>query len=208
MAKKRTGHYANAYDIEGPEDAVELYKGWAKTYEDDVAGEYGYAGATETAGRFMAHCPDKSAHILDAGCGTGLVGQELAANGYKDLDGLDISPEMLAEAKKKGVYGKLIEADLTQRTSLGDDSYDSIVCAGTFTHGHVGTEGIDELVRVCRPGGVVCFSIHEDVYDDYGFEAAFQRLTKEGKAELIENAHLDYVPGTETKAWVATLKVR
>ena len=42
--------------------------------------------------------------ILDVGCGTGLVGSELNRIGYKNLDGLDASPEMLKIAAEKNIF--------------------------------------------------------------------------------------------------------
>ena len=46
--------------------------------------------------------------IIDAGAGTGLIGVELKKLGYTNLCALDISAEMLREAKKKEVYTEFI----------------------------------------------------------------------------------------------------
>ena len=42
--------------------------------------------------------------ILDLGCGSGLVGEQLHKRGYQNIDGIDLSAEFLKEAQKKGVY--------------------------------------------------------------------------------------------------------
>ena len=47
--------------------------------------------------------------ILDAGAGTGLLGAALVERGFTSLDALDLSPAMLAEAGRKGIYGSLVE---------------------------------------------------------------------------------------------------
>ena len=52
--------------------------------------------------------------IIDAGAGTGLVGEALAKLGYTNMDALDISQEMLDEAEKKKVYTKFICAPLNE----------------------------------------------------------------------------------------------
>ena len=50
--------------------------------------------------------------LLDAGCGTGLSGPFLKALGYDDIEGLDMSPEMLAIARRRNVYRGLRQAEL------------------------------------------------------------------------------------------------
>ncbi|EKV27387.1 hypothetical protein C882_1889 [Caenispirillum salinarum AK4] len=75
----------------------------------------------------------KVSPVLDAGCGTGLVGVELATRGFPVVDGLDISPEMLGEARAKGVYRDLVEADMTKPlTALATDAYAGVISVGTL----------------------------------------------------------------------------
>ena len=45
--------------------------------------------------------------VLDFGCGTGLVGQNLHENGFRKISGIDASQGMLNQAKGKGVYEHL-----------------------------------------------------------------------------------------------------
>jgi predicted TPR repeat methyltransferase len=52
------------------------------------------------------------AAVLDVGCGTGLAGEALAALGFAVVDGLDISPEMMAVAMARGAYRQCLQADL------------------------------------------------------------------------------------------------
>ena len=53
--------------------------------------------------------------IIDAGAGTGLMAVELIKLGYTNLHALDISQEMLNEAKKKNLYKKIICAPLNDQ---------------------------------------------------------------------------------------------
>ena len=65
---------------------------------------------------------------VDLGCGTGRTGAWLRAHGVKAVDGVDLTPEMLAGARDKAVYRDLIEADLAA-TGLPDKAYDLVsVC--------------------------------------------------------------------------------
>ena len=45
--------------------------------------------------------------IVDAGCGTGLIGVELARHGYRTIDGVDLSPAMVERARQRNVYRDL-----------------------------------------------------------------------------------------------------
>jgi len=71
----------------------------------------------------------------------------------------------------------------------------------------VGMVSLGELARVVRPGGPICFSIHEDVYDAEGYDRAFAQLERAGVCSVAGKEHLDYVRATGAKAWVVTLAV-
>ena len=47
---------------------------------------------------------NKDIKILDAGAGTGIIGEMLVQRGYRNIDALDISEEMLNLAKQRNVY--------------------------------------------------------------------------------------------------------
>lgn len=47
---------------------------------------------------------DKTAKILDVGCGTGLVGEHLFRFGFKSLDGLEPAKQMISIAQTKNIY--------------------------------------------------------------------------------------------------------
>jgi predicted TPR repeat methyltransferase len=160
-----------AYAIRTPEDSVRLYAGWAATYEDDFAARMDWVMPALVAERYVQLAGEVP--VLDAGAGTGLVGQELARRSITPVDGIDISPQMLDLARRKDVYRSLTVADLTRTLPIADASYAGVVSAGTFTHGHVGPSAFDELLRVMRPGALFVGSIHPGVYESGGFAAAF-----------------------------------
>lgn len=97
---------------------------------------------------------NKNIKILDAGAGTGLIGEMLAKQGYTNVDGLDISQEMLKVAAKKNVYKRLICAPLTEANieDIQTAEYDVVVCAGTIVYGQVKASALDECARHVRPG--------------------------------------------------------
>jgi len=95
------------------------------------------------------------ASVLDAGCGTGRVGRELARRGI-DVAGVDLDPEMLATARRKapGVAWHL--ADLA--TVDLERTFDAIIMAGNvMIFLAPGTEGavVANMARHLSPGGVL-----------------------------------------------------
>jgi len=166
-----------AYAVDGPEANRKLYASWAATYESVFLAENDYVYHQHVAAAF---CDDKDGverldgPVLDVGCGTGVVGAELARLGVPLIDGIDISPEMLAKAAVKthegrSTYRQLFEADLTGRLGLDSETYAGIVSAGAFTHGHLGPESIAELLRVARPGARCSLGINSAHFAEAGF---------------------------------------
>lgn len=177
------------YNLQGgPEECLDAYKDWAKNYDEDTVEGMGYV-APEVMADKVASLLQPDAVILDAGCGTGLAGEALAGRGFKTIDGMDISPDMLEVARAKGAYRTLQTEDMTGPLSYDSNTYDAVMCVGTFTHAHVGPKGFDELVRITRPGGPIVATVHEEVWGD-GYEAHFARLEAAGTARLggIEDA--------------------
>ena len=167
MSEKKS--LKDAYSIKTPEDSINLYRSWASSYDSDFAKQNDYLSPLEIAKYFDKYSNNKDTPILDVGAGTGLIGEYLNINS-RELDAIDISPEMLNIARLKNCYSKIIEADLTKRLLINDNHYGAIVSAGTFTHGHVGPDVLDELLRVTRSGGLFVLTIHYKLYKKAGFD--------------------------------------
>ena len=92
--------------------------------------------------------------IIAAGAGTGLNGMELFKLGYTNIDALDISQEMLNEAKKKNIYNMLICAPLTEQriSEIETGEYHAMISTGTLATAHVQPEAVKEMIRVIKPG--------------------------------------------------------
>lgn len=166
-----------AYAVETPDDNRRLYREWAATYDDGFLETHGYVyheSVVRALGRRLSPETCDGA-VADIGCGTGVVGIALRAAGFATVDGVDLSPEMLAVAQTKtaddgtSVYRDLIPADLTEQTSIAADTYAAIVSAGAFTHGHLGPEPIAELVRIARPGATLALGVNAEFFETAGF---------------------------------------
>lgn len=164
----------SAYALSGPEDSRRLYAEWAATYDADFAQATGYRLPEAVAAAYAAS--GGAGPVLDLGAGTGLVGERLAARGIGPVDGVDISPEMLGQARGKRVYRRLIAGDVTAGLTLPANSYAGIVSAGTFTLGHLGPDVLPELLRIARPGALFALSVNAAHHAAAGFAPALAAL--------------------------------
>jgi predicted TPR repeat methyltransferase len=184
----RDAFVSGAYALKGADDAQSFYRLWADDYEGHMADELGYVSPRLTSQRLTRHLADTRAEVLDIGCGTGLTCDHLHEQGFTRLDGIDLTPAMLAKSAARGIYRRLIRADLTLPLDLPDASYDAMVSSGTFTCGHVGPEPFDELVRLLRPGGLMSLCIHQSIWQSQGFAARLGRLVDDGRLTLVEES--------------------
>ena len=176
-------------------DLVELehiYKNWAKKYEDDVINLAGYVGHLITSELLLSYLRNNQAKILDAGCGTGLVGEILNKNEFKDLIGVDFSQEMLNIAKQKKVYQSLELVDLTKKLDYEDNLFDAVICAGTFTCGHVGPEALREMVRITKQGGYICFTVRKQEWEASHYRQIINDLEESQAWQKLEHVTKEY----------------
>ncbi|MER8950788.1 class I SAM-dependent methyltransferase [Mesorhizobium sp. M0809] len=187
-----------------------FYREWASSYELDV-GLDGYcgpmivaelAGAVQTA--YLAKQRTAIA-ILDAGCGTGLVGVELERLGFRLIDGIDLSEEMAEQARQTRVY-RHVRGDVDLNGPLSDydsASFDITVCCGAFTLGHVRPDGLRELARVTRPNGFIIASTRKSYAEATSFEDEVLRLQDAGvlvAAQRLNDGR--YVAEEDAHYWV------
>ena len=152
------------------------YKNWANLYDTDMS-SWGYAYPLQLNKILTNKLRlKKTIKILDAGCGTGYVAEVLNKLNYKNITGIDFSEEMLAIARSKKIYKKLICQSLNEKIELRSKQFELIICTGVLTSGHVGPSAINELVRLLKPQGFFVCSIAESVYKKNGFEKAIKNL--------------------------------
>ena len=174
-----------ATNAKSSQEIVEIYAGWAEDYERRILGN-GYSTPAVATGFFGRYVKPEGGTVLDAGAGSGLMGEVLAPLGYGDLVGIDVSPDMLELARRKGVYKDLREMELGGRLDFPDDAFTAVVSTGVFAAGHAPPESFDDLIRVTKTGGHMVFSVRTDVYVDGGFKEKQETLEREGKWQLVE----------------------
>lgn len=191
---------SEAYQAEGEAGLKAFYKKWADDYDAQMLG-LGYVSPRKIAELLTQHLPARDARILDVGCGTGLTCAYLHEQGYTGLDGIDLSADMVRVATQRGIYRELLVGDVTAPIALPDAAYDAVISSGTFTHGHVGPEPFDELVRLLRPGGVIACTVHQDLWQARGFEDKLASLTRGGVLTCVDLHRDIYYDGGELEGW-------
>ena len=187
-------------DAKNDNSLTEVYRDWAKKYDYDNDHVLGTVSQPKSLNLLSTRLKDKTAKIIDVGCGTGLVGEKLKAKDFICFDGLDISKDMLSIAKSRG-YRNLFLGSLNKQLPVLDDAYDVAMCIGVFTHGHVSSDGFNELCRIVKPGGYVCFTINEGVFEKYGFKDMIAEFQLNKALEVISLYIDDYMTLENVKGY-------
>lgn len=178
-----------AYALDSDEKSRALYRDWAQTYDETMLQGLHYQSPQTVARLLAAHLPDRQAAVLDIGCGTGLLGQGLAEHGFTTIDGLDVSPEMMQVAQRRGVYRHFLKADLHLPLDIPDARFGGASCCGTFTHGHVDARCLDELFRILQPGAPFAFTVKLEVFETLGFKDRLAALVQGGNIRQLSFSH-------------------
>ncbi|NNF91808.1 MAG: methyltransferase domain-containing protein [Boseongicola sp.] len=181
----------------------DIYANWAESYDQDVT-EWGYAtpGRIAMALRRSGANPDKP--VLDFGCGTGLSGLALKATGFAQIDGTDISPEMIAKAKARGIYQHLWLSDPGDMGHVRRGQYPIIVATGVISLGAAPPETLDMLVDVVPSGGLLAFSFNDATLTDRAYT---DRLDAAVLAPDIEMAFEEQGPHLPAKNMTSAVYV-
>lgn len=177
------------YAARTPEQLAAAYADWSNFYDRETLG-LGYTLPFLITGWLARHVPKDAGPLLDAGCGTGLSGPFVRALGYDQLEGLDLSPEMLALARARGGYAKLTQAELGKKLPWPDGHFAAFFSTGVFTEGHAPASGLDELVRITRPGGHAILTVRDMLAERPDFREKFTGLQREGRWAPVEQSPL------------------
>jgi predicted TPR repeat methyltransferase len=170
-----------------PQNVKQFYEDWAKNYNLDTTSS-DYIGPAISAKLLSQYLSEKDSKLLDAGCGTGLVGIELKALGYDRVDGFDLSDSMAEQAIATGAYQQVLGGIDMMRAAENyvDTSYDAILSIGVFTLGHVPPEALIVLLRLASPGGLLLISTRTHYYDQTNFQLVMDDLVDSGQLELLQ----------------------
>ena len=205
MSKKDVSNKVPIYKLKTTEEIMQHYDKWGDKYDQDMV-DWNYTGPKETVNIFKKYATEKDIKILDAGCGTGLVGIELKKFGYANIDGADLSKKLL-DLVPGGYYKKLEQIDLNKPLNKINDIYDAVICVGTFTFGHVKPPALDELIKIVKNKGLICFTVNEGIYEEYGFDKKIKELSDKKLWNIKEFFKSDYIASKNVNAWLSLAKV-
>jgi len=192
-----------AYSVKTPDDNRRLYAKWAATYESSFVDAKQYRYPKAIAEVFNDVVPAVT-RILDIGTGTGLTGMYITRlRPAVVIDGMDISPEMLAQAKLKTredgsvVYRALYERDLTRAVPNENAPFEALFSSGTFTHGHLGPECLRNLLPLLANDGWLVVGVNNEHFESKGFADELNSLVALGAIQTPEIRRIDvYEPGS------------
>ena len=205
--KKNVLDKLDIYKLKTSEELLKYYQDWADNnkYNKDMV-DWNYTAPQEVVSILKKYAFNKNFRILDAGCGTGLVGIELKKNGYSNIEGVDFSQSML-DLVPRGTYKKIEKIDLNKPLKFKDNMYDVLMCVGTFTYGHVKPKALDELIRIIKNRGLICFTINEGIYEEYGFDKKIKELSDSKSWNVKEFFKSDYITTKDVEAWLCLAEI-
>ena len=179
-----------------PDEVRAFYDEWSQRYDDDLA-DWDYRAPARVAGQLAAH-GDRSAAVLDAGCGTGLSGRALRAAGFRgEITGLDLSEASLAIALDSGAYTTVRAASLNEQLPFDSDRFGAVACIGVLTYVPDVEACWREFCRVTATGGVVAFTQREDTWIERDCRNVVDRLVADGCWMPLEVSDPEpYLPAT------------
>ena len=205
--KKDVGNKLDIYKLTTSKELLKYYQDWTKKnkYNQDMI-NWKYAAPEETVSILKKYALNKNCKILDAGCGTGLVGIELKKCGYSNIEGVDFSQNML-DLVPQDIYKKIEKIDLNKFLKFKNNAYDVVMCVGTFTYGHVKPQALDELIRITKNRGLICFTINEGIYKEYGFDNKIKELSDKKSWNVKEFFKSDYIVSKNVNAWLCLSEI-
>ena len=181
------------------------YGGFAKDYDEHLK-NIEWAAPQSIVTKWMEHYSPESLQaqaasgrkhrILDAGCGTGLVGEYMStvvAMDNVELYGGDITPQMLEEVKSKksnASYVDLQVIDLKKELPYEEEFFDSIVSSGVFYVGHCGPDCLPNIFRVLKKNGLLVTTSRKVFYEET--KEGWDKYMKESNCTLLEVCDIPY----------------
>ena len=179
-------------------DKKTVYNDWADNYDEYVK-SLDYTGPKEIVNKLVTYLENtfSKQHILDFGCGTGLVGEELKNHSYDfTLDGIDVSEKMIEKAQAKQIYNKIFNIDFHKEDFKEDQKYNFIISSGVFLEGHVNFNVIDKLHNILEKDGVIIVTIRNS-YKDKNKDTFYSYIKNNKKFKGADITNIDYLKDVE-----------
>jgi len=172
-------------------NSIHFYDEFADTYNEELVVIGNYTGHIKCVEAFLKLGLNRKVAILDLAAGTGLLGSEVIVHGYDNVDGLDSSLGMLAQARRQNIYKDYIVAmvDGLGSIPINDCTYDVVMSSNGFAPGQIYPRAIPEILRIVRPGGYLMWTMREGYQSKSQqfalMDAEIQDIINTGIAKLV-----------------------
>ncbi|WP_224360298.1 class I SAM-dependent DNA methyltransferase [Hyalangium versicolor] len=159
-----------------------LFDQYASHFDDKLRSELAYRAPEHVLAAVQeALGGRRELAVLDLGCGTGLAGVLLRPFARR-LEGIDLSPGMLEQARARGVYDALHPGELHALLEASQGPYELIVAVDVLVYLGALEPLFERVARRLAPGGLFAFTVEKDTEPGY-------RLQPTGRY----SHHLDYL---------------
>lgn len=166
-----------------------LFDSYAGEYDQHLTSTLQYRVPQALCALLAGQVPAGSGlDVLDLGCGTGLSGAALRGLA-RQLTGIDLSPRMLARARERGLYDRLIEGDIVQVLAGQAVSYDLVVAADVFVYIGDLEVVVASAGQVLRPGGWLAFSVESLSEGEYRLQPTGRYAHAPAYLEALARCH-------------------
>jgi predicted TPR repeat methyltransferase len=197
-----------------------LFDQYAERFDADVVETLGYCGPEVLADALARVLGPASGalDVLDLGCGTGLAGRALRPFARR-LEGVDLSPNMIAKAQARDIYDELLIGDMVAATAKSAAAWDLIVAADALAYlGDLGPL-FANVCRALKAGGAFAALVEESRDADVQWQpsrrfahgADYLRRTAAAAGldlALLEPAHFRREKGAPLPGLVFVLRAR
>ncbi|ODN69647.1 methyltransferase domain-containing protein [Methylobrevis pamukkalensis] len=135
-----------------------LFDDYADRFETALVGDLDYQAPQLIAAALASVRPGPVGRVLDLGCGTGLMAEAVAGR-VASIEGVDLSADMVAAARAKGLYADLRIGEVVADLAAGGPSYEVILAADVFVY--IGDLGpvLGAAAGRLGPGGLLAFTV-------------------------------------------------
>lgn len=187
----------------------EIYNKWADSYDNYVKSKK-YTGPKELVDKLFNIIisnkieKSKKINILDFGCGTGLIGEEIKRRMMiVSLDGIDISEHMIIKCSNKKCYNKIFNIDISKDSLKKEylNKYDYIISSGVFLEGHVDFSIISILLNYLKHYGLFLITIRKS-YIKNNYEHFKEYILNNKRIYLKKIMRINYLENIECDLYI------
>ena len=138
-------------------DRLSTTRDWSRLYS--VADGFTYHFHVRRS-RVLELLPERLGRVADVGCGPGVMVEAVLARGGT-FEGVDLSPEMVNEARERfeGREGVSFKEGSIESLELPSDAYDQVLCMAVIEYLQTPDRAMAEIARILKPGGTAVVTV-------------------------------------------------